>query len=102
MEFIVELRKQYINFTPTDKEVLWFLLQKPYFRIKTSPYNIAKELGKSESSIVKSLRKLKDLGITNKSMHGAWFIVPEMEEVAKKIVEHPHFKIKKEELGLKE
>lgn len=73
--------------TGTDVLVLKFLLQRPYRAIKTSSCNIARYVEKSESSVVKSIRKLKYMGLLRRSFGGSWYIIPEKEELVKKIIE---------------
>jgi len=51
-----------------------------------TPYYIAKEIGRSQSTVALSLRKLKDLGLVRKSRGGAWFLPPEKEKIAEFIV----------------
>jgi len=87
MEVEVSEDKIIERLTGTDVLVLKFLLQRPYKTIKTSSCNIARCIKKSESGVVKSIRKLKYLGLLRRSFGGSWFIIPEKEELVKKIIE---------------
>jgi hypothetical protein len=51
-----------------------------YTQCKATPYMISREIGASESAVVKALRVLKDEGIVKKSTMGSsWVIVPNPE-----------------------
>lgn len=57
------------------KAILKALIEWNYQIERANPYNIAKKLGISESSVTKILRAMKDEKIVKKSSHGSWAVI---------------------------
>lgn len=61
-----------IDNNTTRKLVLVALDKWNFNKIKANPYNISRKIGRSESSVIWALRRLKDDEIVKKSVTGSW------------------------------
>lgn len=77
---------KYIKTTNVDKEVLSLLLTKPHEKYKVNAWNLARILERSTSSITNSFRDLMAEGLIMKSFMGSYHIIPQKEELVKKIL----------------